>query len=183
VRFRGIHAGIANFTRGSGTHSCGCPDGRHGKGPLPTTHCDWPGHYCDWIGTAVPHPLHLFAKGHIKAPWCTLPRASSCTPESAACCAPNDAVWQVSVRAPPVSASPTPPPTVGFRFCVRTMGGWMWQWLAKENASTATPVWNWAGKHVLDKCGRLRLSHSGWTPNIASLAPTIDALLKESPSC
>lgn len=110
VRFRGIHAGIANFTRGSGTHSCGCPDGRHGKGPLPTTHCDWPGHYCDWIGTAVPHPLHLFAKGHIKAPWCTLPRASSCTPESAACCAPNDAVWQVSVRAPPVSASPTPPP-------------------------------------------------------------------------
>jgi hypothetical protein len=115
VRFRGIHAGIANFTRGSGTHSCGCPDGRHGKGPLPTTHCDWPGHYCDWIGTAVPHPLHLFAKGHIKAPWCTLPRASSCTPESAACCAPNDAVWQVSVRAPPVSASggPPPPPPAG----------------------------------------------------------------------
>lgn len=143
------NAWIANYTRGSGAHSCGCPDPRHGKGPLPTTHCDWPGHYCDWEGTAVP-PLTLFAKGHIKAPWCTLPRASSCTPTSAACCAPNDAVWQ---------------------------------WLAKENASTATPVWNWAGKHLLDKCGRLRLSHSGWTPNIASLAPTIAALLKESPSC
>jgi hypothetical protein len=124
VRFRGIHAGIANFTRGSGTHSCGCPDGRHGKGPLPTTHCDWPGHYCDWIGTAVPHPLHLFAKGHIKAPWCTLPRASSCTPESAACCAPNDAVWQVSVRAPPVSASPTPPPHCRVPV-LRENDGWM----------------------------------------------------------
>ena len=139
---------ISNFTAGSGRHSCGCPDGRHGKGPLPTTHCDWPGHYCDWVGQAVP-PLTLFAKTHIKAPWCTEPR-SSCTASSSSCCAPNEAVWQ---------------------------------WLAKENSSTYPPVWNWAGKHVLDKCGRLRLSHSGWTPNIASLAPTIEHLLNEKPTC
>ena len=55
-----------------------------------------------------------------------------------------------------------------------------WQWLKQANSSSYPPSWNWQGKHLFDKCGKLRYSEPKAT--VASLAPNIKALLAEDPS-
>ena len=59
----------------------------------------------------------------------------------------------------------------------------VWQWLEKANSSSYPPAWNWAGKHLFDKCGKPRLSVKSATASVKSLAPHITALLAETPSC
>ena len=59
----------------------------------------------------------------------------------------------------------------------------VWQWLQKVNSTTYPPAWNWDGKHLFDKCGKLRLSVKSATASVKSLAPHITALLAETPSC
>ena len=56
-----------------------------------------------------------------------------------------------------------------------------WQWLKTANSSSYPPGWNWQGKHLFDKCGKLRFS-PGPKATVASLAPMIKQLLGESPA-
>jgi hypothetical protein len=53
----------------------------------------------------------------------------------------------------------------------------LWQWLMQVNSSSYPPGWNWQGKHLFDKCGKLRYSVPKGT--VASLAPMIKQLLGE----
>ena len=59
----------------------------------------------------------------------------------------------------------------------------VWQWLEKADPSSYPPAWNWAGKHLFDKCGKLRKSVSKESASVKSLAPDITKLLAETPQC
>ena len=124
-----------------------------------------------WSGTAVP-PAIMFAKtsgfsGAVPNPpvwapgltghWCNATSAASCLPGSAQCCVKNEVVWKW------LEASvPTVPACKG----------------------SYPPTWNFAGKYMIDKCGKLR-SAAGNSPvePWTAVSPLVEKLLAESTMC
>lgn len=151
----GTNAEIAKYVEGSGTHT-------------------YPGHpKATWSGTVVP-PTILFAKTRgfsgkvpkppvwapgLKGEWCNVTTASACSPSSSECCAKNEAVWKHIAS-----------------LCTSAPGG------QGCSSTSYPPSWNFAGKYIFDKCGKLREAVGGnspaapWSPIKAS----VEALLKES---
>ena len=182
----GTNAEIAKYVRGSGEHN-------------------YPGHpKASWSGTAVP-PAVLMAKTNgyagrnpkpppwapgLAGSWCNVTDPSACTPSSADCCATNEAVWKWLARTVPTvpAAKGSYPPS-----CASPLPSWSrWRQCRSCGAGPAAlrdltpPCWagNFAGKYLIDKCGKLR----GAAGNSAAepwkiVGPMVDKLLAEPAHC
>jgi glutathione peroxidase-family protein len=124
-----------------------------------------------WTGTAVP-PAILMAKTngysgtnpkpppwdpHLKGEWCNVTSATACKPSSAECCSKNEVVWKWLAK-----TVPTVPACKG----------------------SYPPSWNFAGKYLIDQCGRLvgaagNSASEPWT----TVAPMVSKLLATTPKC
>eukprot|EP01046_Picozoa_sp_COSAG06_P000178 COSAG06_NODE_5_length_38423_cov_121.612645_25_plen_155_part_00 len=89
---------------------------------------------------------------------------------------------KTNVKAPWCTGSPATDCTPQSKECCATNQA-VWQWLEKADPSSYPPAWNWAGKHLFDKCGKLRKSVSKESASVKSLAPDITKLLAETPMC
>jgi len=156
----GTNAQIAKYVEGSGTH-------KYPFKPRAT-----------WTGTVVP-PAVLFAKTSafggadhgpawdpkITGSWCNSSSSSACAPSSAGCCAQNEVVFKWVERA--CAAAPA-----GSNVC------------GNSTAPAYPPTWNFAGKYLVDQCGRLRhaVGNSAsypWGP----VGTLVEAMLAEAPQC
>lgn len=151
----GTNAQIEKYVSGSGAHT-------------------WEGHpQASWQGQIIP-PALFFAKtaafeGVVPDPpswapglngtWCPSSAASECAPSSAGCCKKNEAVWRFLAKACTGATDPTGP-------CGNT---------------SYPPAWNFRGKFIFDKCGKLR--HGPGADPMASVAPLVGGLLKEAAAC
>lgn len=155
----GTNAEIEKYVSGGGTHT-------------------YPGHpKATWSGTAVP-PTLLFAKTSafsgpvtnppswapgLKGSWCNSTSPTACTPSSADCCPKNEVVYKWLARTCAGAVS-TPSGPCGNR--------------------SYPPAWNFAGKYLVDKCGKLRHAAQNIpTLPYSVIAPLVKQLLAEEPKC